>query len=1042
MAGRRGHQVQRFLTTVLFTDIVGSTELAAELGDRGWRDLVQAHHKLIRTALRRHGGREVDTAGDGFFAVFDAPAAAADCALEIIEEVAPLGLEVRAGLHVGEVEEVVGKVGGISVPIGSRIMAMAAPSEVLVSSTVHDLAAGSGLAFEDRGSHTLKGVPGEWHVFAVTRPADAAPDAEQRPARDGMSESDRAARRAAAVHGLRARPLWRRHPRAVAAVALVVVLVVSAVGLAAWSPWLPAALPGVAENSTGLIDPGRNSIVAEAAVGIQPLAIAIGEGSVWIANSGDNTISQVDPATHSVIDTIDVGQTPTSIAVGAGSVWVADSGERSLTRINAATRRVVDTIEVGNGPGAIALGSNAVWVANTADGTISRVDVSSDAVGQPIRIGSAPTAIAADDSGVWVVSADAGTVSLLDPTNGTALAAPIAVGARPQAIAIGGGAVWVANTADGTISRIDPAGHRVTSVIDVGGTPVGLATTGSTLWVADASGSIERVDLASDPRVVSRIATSAAPTALAATGDGAWFVTGSSRLSHRGGTLRIVSQNADVDPVVGWPELMSLVGDGLVGYRRVGGVAGNQLLPDLATSIPSPSDGGLTYAFQLRPGLVYSDGTPIRASDFRFAIERNFQVADVGSPNFFAGIEGADACAQTPVAHCDLSTGIEADDARGTVTFHLTAPDSNFLYILALPYAQPLPQDAVPADQLITGPYPSTGPYVVTGASQNEIQMSRNPHFQPANSDVRPDGFADQVVWTYGIDPAQELQMVESGDADAMINPIPTDSFAELRTQFTPQLHQTPALTYYLLLNSQVAPFDNLDVRRAVALAVDRAQIAELRGGEFAAEPTCQILPPNFPGYEPYCPFTRDPGVTGQWSAPDLASARQLVASSGTAGMKVVVGPVLTARKPIADYLASMLTDLGYDASVETTDNGGDVFAALPHMQIGFFGWEAEYPSPDAYLGGFACGDQQPFFGTTPASLCSTIDSAIDDARSLQLTDLAAANRKWAEIDRLVTDNVLWAPVTSEGTKFVSARLGNFQFSSAVGFLLDQAWVQ
>ena len=163
------------------TDIVGSTEHAAELGDSGWRELVQLHHALVRAALRRHGGREMDTAGDGFFAIFDAPAAAVRCALEIVEEVGELGLEIRAGVHVGEVEQIGRKVGGISVVIASRIMVGAGPSEVLVSSTVRDLIAGSRLTFEDRGSRELKGVPGEWHVYAVgraeadaTRPAGAA----------------------------------------------------------------------------------------------------------------------------------------------------------------------------------------------------------------------------------------------------------------------------------------------------------------------------------------------------------------------------------------------------------------------------------------------------------------------------------------------------------------------------------------------------------------------------------------------------------------------------------------------------------------------------------------------------------------------------------------------------------------------------------------------------------------------------------------------------------------------------------------------------
>ena len=167
-------QPQRFLTTVLFTDIVGSTEVAAELGDRGWRELVQEHHRIVRAALRRHGGREMDTAGDGFFAVFDAPAEAAICALDAIEAVRALGIEIRAGLHVGEVEQMGAKVGGITVPTAARIMASAGGSELLVSNTVRDLAAGSGLHFEDRGERALKGVPGQWRLYAVTRAGDQA----------------------------------------------------------------------------------------------------------------------------------------------------------------------------------------------------------------------------------------------------------------------------------------------------------------------------------------------------------------------------------------------------------------------------------------------------------------------------------------------------------------------------------------------------------------------------------------------------------------------------------------------------------------------------------------------------------------------------------------------------------------------------------------------------------------------------------------------------------------------------------------------------
>lgn len=166
---RRGPEPDRVLATVLFTDIVGSTERAASMGDRRWRDLLEHHHALIRRELGLFRGREIDTAGDGFLAAFDGPARAVRCACAIAEGVRSLGMEVRAGLHTGECETIGDKLGGIAVHIGSRVAALAQAGQVLVSSTVKDLVAGSGLGFQDRGIHPLKGIPGEWRLFEVQR---------------------------------------------------------------------------------------------------------------------------------------------------------------------------------------------------------------------------------------------------------------------------------------------------------------------------------------------------------------------------------------------------------------------------------------------------------------------------------------------------------------------------------------------------------------------------------------------------------------------------------------------------------------------------------------------------------------------------------------------------------------------------------------------------------------------------------------------------------------------------------------------------------
>ena len=155
------------LKTVLFTDIVGSTEKQASLGDRGWKDLVEHHHALVRSMLERWRGVENDTAGDGFYATFDGPARAIRCALEIADQVKELGINIRAGVHTGECELIDGKAGGIAVTTGSRISSLADPSEVLVSETVKGLVAGSGFTFQDAGEHELKGVPDRWHLYRV-----------------------------------------------------------------------------------------------------------------------------------------------------------------------------------------------------------------------------------------------------------------------------------------------------------------------------------------------------------------------------------------------------------------------------------------------------------------------------------------------------------------------------------------------------------------------------------------------------------------------------------------------------------------------------------------------------------------------------------------------------------------------------------------------------------------------------------------------------------------------------------------------------------
>jgi class 3 adenylate cyclase/pimeloyl-ACP methyl ester carboxylesterase len=216
---RHAPEPERMLTTILFTDIVGSTERAAELGDARWRELLQAHDSAVRRELERHRGREIKTIGDGFLAGFDGPARAIRCAGAIRDAVRDLGMEVRAGVHTGECELLDGDLGGMAVHIGARVGACADPGEVLVSGTVKDLVVGSGIEFVDRGERELKGVPGEWRVFAVATDGEAA-GAEEEPgpsADERVRGSDRivlsVARRAPGLSRLAMRSLFRQRSR-------------------------------------------------------------------------------------------------------------------------------------------------------------------------------------------------------------------------------------------------------------------------------------------------------------------------------------------------------------------------------------------------------------------------------------------------------------------------------------------------------------------------------------------------------------------------------------------------------------------------------------------------------------------------------------------------------------------------------------------------------------------------------------------------------------------------------------------------------------
>jgi YVTN family beta-propeller protein len=340
-----------------------------------------------------------------------------------------------------------------------------------------------------------------------------------------------------------------------------------------------------------------------------------------------------------IIDRIPVGDGPAGVTVGGGEVWVANELDGTVSEINPAAGRQVASIRVGIGPDAITFGYGSVWVANVTSDTLSRIDAATGRVVAVISLGSAPTGIAADAGAVWVTSQQTGELLRIDPADNRSAQA-IAIGQSPSGLAVGAGSIWVAGTG-GTVSRFVPRTDRVLA-IRVGGAPAGVAYSDGAVWVADTvNGSVSKITPATDKAQLVRVGDE--PTDLAAAGDRIWATVLPSPASHRGGTLTVIAARSPdegsappTDPAVAYYEwawqMLSMTNDGLVGYRRITGLAGDELVPDLAAALPVPTDGGRTYTFRLRAGLRYSTGAPVRPEDFRRAIERVFTIDEHENP--------------------------------------------------------------------------------------------------------------------------------------------------------------------------------------------------------------------------------------------------------------------------------------------------------------------------------------------------------------------------------------------------------------------------
>jgi peptide/nickel transport system substrate-binding protein len=837
-----------------------------------------------------------------------------------------------------------------------------------------------------------------------------------------------------------------------AAAILVVVGIAAAVATRGGSRADVLAASDVRANAIVFVDTAKLTPVAQEETAGRPAGMAAGLGALWVSDAANDRVLRLDAHTHRLEDRIPVGRDPSGIAASSRSVWVANTGGRTVSEIRPESGTVVATVPVGNAPVAIASGAGAIWVADASDGTVTRIDPLTATAVATIHLGQSLSDVAVGLGAVWASSASSGLLIRVDPGSNRASRA-LSVGNGPSSIAFADGAVWVANPPDGTVSRVDPISGAVRK-INVSH-PGDLASGAGALWVVRT----DRLEVARiRPRtgaIVRTIPIGAQAAAITQL-DGTLAVAAlASNASHRGGTLRVVGGDAldSIDPgqaysAIGW-QLLSLTNDGLLTYARSAGPAGATIVPDLATSLPVAQDGGRAFSFQLRPGVRYSSGAPIRPEDFRIALERQFR-ASTGLAALGVPIRGAERCTPT---RCDLSAGVAVDDASRTITFRLARPDPAFLYKLALPFGSAVPPGAQPISA--TRAVPATGPYrIARYVPGREVVLRRNARFRAWSDAAQPPGLPDTITLTLGHDAASQAAAVAGGRADVMLDSPPPGALDRLGQRWPLQLHSyTQPELHAMFLNTRLAPFDRPAVRRALDFAVDRRAIVRLAGGPKLARPTCQILPPSFPGYRPFCPYTAGPTPAGLWRAPDLARARRLIAGSGTRGMAIKVSTIADDPRKLATgrYFVRLLRRLGYRASLRRYAGAHAYYSAVGmarrRSQIGILDWVADYQAGSAFFQPlFTCEAYRPTMplNLNAAGLCDpSLDREIADATRLQTTNAAAANTAWQRIDRTTTARAAWIPLVAPlGMDFVAPRVGNYQRNPAFGVLLDQLWVR
>jgi peptide/nickel transport system substrate-binding protein len=505
------------------------------------------------------------------------------------------------------------------------------------------------------------------------------------------------------------------------------------------------------------------------------------------------------------------------------------------------------------------------------------------------------------------------------------------------------------------------------------------------------------------------LALIAAIAALVAIALGLAACGGSSSSGREGGTLRVTYASFPdyLDPALSYDTesytAMYNTYLPLLTYAHASGEAGSKVIPGLAKTLPKVSDGGKTYTLFLRKGLKYSDGTPVRASDFTFAVERMFKLNSGGS-YFYTDIVGAEKFAETKQGRIP---GIETDDASGEIVIHLTEPRGTFNNELGLMFVAPLPP-STPIEDLSADPPPATGPYAIVKSEPGRgWEYERNPQWLKNNAKLMPQlpsGHVNKIDVTVIRNPSTQVDDVEQGRYDWMQNPPPADRIAEVKAKFDgTQFRTEPQInTYYFWMNTQQAPFDDPAVRRAVNYAVDPEALERIYAGQMA--PTHQVLPPGMPGYKEFDLYPHD-----------MAKAKAMIAKADPADRQITVWTdTESPNNEAGEYYEGVLKELGFETKLKIV-NSDNYFTVVGNtsttdLDTGWGNWFEDYPHPNDFF--------QPLLdGTSIAPTNNTnwpqidvpeLNAKIDQLRTEQPGPKQEA--EYAALDKSYMEEAPWAP--------------------------------